>query len=143
MGAGVVRDLVSPQSGGGHVIVAADLSLDHVRKAVAEYDAARISPLALDVSDPGALAAALEGRDLCLNSVPTFAGHQMTIFNACREAGVAYADLGGMGVYTVRQKAEHENWPAAGCMAVLGLGADPGMSNVICRAADDRLETID
>ncbi len=143
MGAGIVRDLMSPLSGGGHEITAADVSLERVGAAIAEYDSERVSPLALDVSDPSALAEALKGHDLCLNAVPTFAGHQMTIFDACLAAGVAYADLGGMGIYTVRQKAEHESWRKAGTMAVLGLGADPGMSNVICRAAADRLETID
>ena len=104
MGAGIVRDLMSPLSGGGHEITAADVSLERVGAAIAEYDSERVSPLALDVSDPSALAEALKGHDLCLNAVPTFAGHQMTIFDACLAAGVAYADLGGMGICMTRQR---------------------------------------
>lgn len=143
MGAGVVRDLLSPQSDTLSHVVAADLSIERVREVTQDFDAGRVRPLALDVTDTRALAKALTNNDLCLNAVPTFAGHQMAIFDACRMAGCAYADLGGMGVYTVLQKAEHDTWRAAGAMAVLGLGADPGLSNVICRAVADRLERID
>ena len=143
MGAGIVRDLLSPQSDNGNHIIAADLSLERVREVIAEFDAGRVRALALDVTDSRALAKVLTGSDLCVNAVPTFAGHQMAIFDACLKAGCVYADLGGMGVYTVLQKAEHESWCAAGAMAVLGLGADPGMSNVICRAVAERLERID
>jgi saccharopine dehydrogenase-like NADP-dependent oxidoreductase len=48
-----------------------------------------------------------------------------------------------MGVYTVRQKAEHDKWKHAGITAVIGLGSDPGLSNIICRAVADRLDRID
>lgn len=143
MGAGIARDLLSPLSDHGNQLVVADLSRARVDEIIADYDSARVRALALDVTDPRALAKALRDSDLCINAVPTFAGHQMAIFDACLAAGCAYADLGGMGVYTVLQKAEHETWRAAGAMAVLGLGADPGMSNVICRAVADKLERID
>ena len=66
----------------------------------------------------------------------------MAIFEACLEAKRPYADYGGMGVYTVRQKAEHEKWKGAGASAVIGLGSDPGLSNIICRAVADRLDRI-
>jgi saccharopine dehydrogenase-like NADP-dependent oxidoreductase len=48
-----------------------------------------------------------------------------------------------MGVYTVRQKAEHESWKKAGVTAVIGLGSDPGLSNIICRAVADRLDRVE
>ena len=37
----------------------------------------------------------------------------------------------------------HERFRAAGVAAVIGTGSDPGMSNVICRAVADELDTID
>lgn len=81
---------------------------DRVDGVIAEFDAARVRALALDVTDPRALAKALRGSEFCINSVLTFAGHQMANFNACLEAGAAYADLGGMRVYKVLQKAQHK-----------------------------------
>ncbi len=81
--------------------------------------------------------------NVCINGVPTFAGFQMQIFEACLQAKRPYVDYGGMGVYTVRQKAEHDKWKQAGATAVIGLGSDPGLSNIICRAVADRLDRID
>jgi saccharopine dehydrogenase-like NADP-dependent oxidoreductase len=37
----------------------------------------------------------------------------------------------------------HEEFRDAGVTAVIGTGSDPGMSNVICRAVADELDTID
>jgi saccharopine dehydrogenase-like NADP-dependent oxidoreductase len=37
----------------------------------------------------------------------------------------------------------HDRFKAAGVVAVIGTGSDPGMSNVICRAVADRLDRID
>jgi saccharopine dehydrogenase-like NADP-dependent oxidoreductase len=67
----------------------------------------------------------------------------MVIFEAAFAAKVPYMDLGGLGTYTVKQIAEHERFKAAGVAAVTGVGADPGMSNVICRAVADELDEID
>ncbi|HSH93053.1 MAG TPA: saccharopine dehydrogenase C-terminal domain-containing protein, partial [Roseimicrobium sp.] len=64
-------------------------------------------------------------------------------FEAALAARVAYIDLGGLGTWTVRQLAEHARFAAAGVTAVIGAGADPGMSNVICRAVADELDEID
>lgn len=143
MASGTVRDLVASRSRNVDHVVVADTSLDRVHALLAELGDDRLSPLALDVSDRAALAAALAGRDLCINAVPTFAGHQMAVFEACFEARVAYVDFGGMGVFTVKQKAHHDRWREAGLTAVLGLGADPGISNVICRAVAERLDRIE
>jgi hypothetical protein len=38
---------------------------------------------------------------------------------------------------------EHTKWKAAGVTAVIGLGSNPGLSNIICRAMADRLDRID
>ena len=95
------------------------------------------------MADSGALADLLKGKDLCINAVPTMAGYQMDIFRACLEARVPYIDYGGLGVYTVKQKAEHEAWVDAGLSAVLSCGADPGMSNLICKAVAEQLDSIE
>jgi Saccharopine dehydrogenase NADP binding domain len=141
MGSGTVRDLLSPMSSDITRVIAADVSAP--RLAALALPDPRLERRVLDISDPNALRELIQQCDLCINGVPTFAGHQMAIFEACFAAGRTYVDYGGMGVYTVRQKAEHARWAQAGVTAVIGLGADPGTSNVICRAVADRLEHID
>ncbi len=144
MGQGIVRDLISDR---------AIVTIDEVRicdnhrprmEALrAELGDPRIVLVDLDVSDAGQIAAALSGADMCINSVPTLAGHQMRIFEAALDARVPYIDLGGLGTFTVKQLEWRERFRAAGVTAVIGVGADPGMSNVICRAVADRLDEID
>lgn len=143
MASGTIRDLVAPYSRNVDAILVADTSLRRAETLVWSVGDGRLRAAAVDVSDPVALRAALEGQDLCINAVPTFAGHQLAIFDACFEARVPYVDFGGMGVFTVKQKAHHLRWRDAGLTAVLGLGADPGISNVICKAVAERLDEID
>ena len=143
MGAGTARDLLSELSSGITKITAVDANGDRLaalKKSIADP---RLQTQVFDVNDRAALQSLLSECDLCINGVPTFAGFQITIFEACLEAKKPYADYGGMGVYTVKQKAQHETWKKAGVTAVIGLGSDPGLSNIICRAVADRLDRVD
>lgn len=144
MGAGIVRDLVSDRA----IIDITKIRLcDAAREKMEalkdELGDPRIELVDLDVADPATLSAAIIGANLCINCVPTLLGFQMTIFEAALAARVSYVDLGGLGTYTVKQLVEHERFKAAGVTAVIGVGADPGMSNVICRAVADELDEID
>jgi saccharopine dehydrogenase-like NADP-dependent oxidoreductase len=144
MGAGIVRDLISDRAIVPiEEIRIADVSRARIDSLIGELADPRLHAFDLDVTDPERLAAAVAGVDIVINAVPTLLGHQMAIFEACLAARVACTDLGGMGIYTVRQKAMHDRFRDAGVCAVIGTGADPGMSNVICRAAADELDTID
>ena len=143
MSAGTARDLLSKLSSGITKVVAADSNAERLASLKKSLADSRLETRVFDVNDRAALLALLADSDLCINGVPTFAGFQMTIFEACLEAKRPYVDYGGMGVYTVKQKAQHEKWNSAGVTAVIGLGADPGMSNIICRAVADRLDRID
>jgi len=143
MSAGTTRDLLSQMSSGITAITAADSNGDRLAELKKSLPDPRLRTRVFDVSDRNALLALLADCDLCINGVPTFAGFQMTIFDACLQAKRAYVDYGGMGVYTVQQKAQHEVWKNAGATAVIGLGSDPGLSNIICRAVADRLDRVD
>jgi saccharopine dehydrogenase-like NADP-dependent oxidoreductase len=143
MSAGTARDLLSKLSSGVTKIIAADANADRLDALKKSLGDPRLETRVFDVNDRAALDALLAQCDLCVNGVPTFAGFQMAIFEACLEAKRPYVDYGGMGVYTVRQKAQHDKWRNAGATAVIGLGSDPGLSNIICRAVADRLDRID
>ena len=108
MGSGTVRDLLSELSGGVTRLVIADTSRERMQQLHAALADPRTETVELDVTNAEQTMALLRGADLCINAVPTFAGFQMDIFGYCLAAGCPYVDYGGMGVYTVRQKAEHE-----------------------------------
>jgi saccharopine dehydrogenase-like NADP-dependent oxidoreductase len=143
MGSGTARDLVSLQSAGVERVVVADTTLERARQVCTSIGDDRLEPAAIDVTDTPSTRTLIGRADLCINAVPTFAGHQMAIFHACLDARRRYVDYGGLGIYTVRQKAEHEAWEKAGVTAVLGLGADPGVSNLTCKAVAEKLDTIE
>lgn len=144
MGAGIVRDLIS-----GRAIVSigtiriADASQEKIEALIGELSDSRLIAVPLDVTDKASLRKVIAGADVCINCIPTLLGFQMTIFEAALNARVPYLDLGGLGTYTVKQLEWHERFREAGVPAIIGAGADPGMSNVICRAAADRLDEID
>lgn len=144
MGAGIVRDLVSDRTIVDVTrIRVCDAAREKMEALKQELGDPRLELVDLNVTDPVALNAAIAGADICINCVPTLLGFQMTIFEAALSAKVPYIDLGGLGTFTVKQLAEHERFKAAGVTAVIGVGADPGMSNVICRAVADELDEID
>jgi saccharopine dehydrogenase-like NADP-dependent oxidoreductase len=143
MASGTVRDLVSPLHTRITEVVIADQSIERCQTLADEIGDPRLKPVPLDVRDRGRLMGLIQATDLCINAVPTLAGHQMAIFGACLEARRPYVDYGGLGVFTVEQKKQHEAWKAAGVAAVLGLGADPGISNMLCKAVAERLDRID
>ena len=139
MSAGTARDLLSNLSAGVERIVAADTNPERLAALKQSLPDSRLQTRVFDVNERATLQSLLADCDLCINGVPTFAGFQMAIFEACLEAKRPYVDYGGMGIYTVRQKAQHEKWINMGVTAVIGLGSDPGLSNIICRAVADRL----
>jgi lysine 6-dehydrogenase len=144
MGAGIVRDMISDRAIIDiSKIRICDTSRPRMEALVEDLGDARLELVDLDVTDPAKLANAISGADVCVNCVPTLAGHQMVIFEAAFTARVPYVDLGGLGTYTVKQIAEHERFKAAGMTAITGIGADPGLSNVICRAVADELDSIE
>lgn len=144
MSQGIIKDLLSDRS----IIDIAEIRVcdtarDRMEALQAQLGDPRITLHDLNVTDTAALQSVLQGADICINGVPTMAGHQMTIFEAALNARVDYVDLGGLGTYTVKQMAWHQRFAEAGVVAVLGVGSDPGLSNVICRAVADELDQVD
>jgi saccharopine dehydrogenase-like NADP-dependent oxidoreductase len=143
MASGTIRDLVSPLHDNIEAVAIADLSPERCQALAQEIGDPRLEAVGLDVRDRSRMTALFQASDLCINAVPTLLGHQMSIFEACLAARRPYVDYGGLGVLTVEQKKHHEAWKKAGVAAVLGLGADPGISNILCKAVADRLDRID
>ena len=82
--------------------------------------------------------AALEGKDLVINAA--LPRYNLAIMAAALEADVDYLDLAGGGEDQLRLS---PRWRNAGRTAVLGMGEDPGIGNVLARCAADALDTVD
>src|SRR5580765_2928599 len=132
----------------------ADRDGDRASRAVSGLeDPDRFSSLQLDASDPQAIvAAARETRaDVIVNAADPRLNPQ--IFSAAFEARCTYLDMAmtlsephperpyeepGIKLGD-RQFAEHERWQKAGLLALVGIGVEPGLSDVFARYAADHL----
>jgi saccharopine dehydrogenase-like NADP-dependent oxidoreductase len=91
----------------------------------------------VDASDPGSVAAAVEGASVCVNS----AAYRLNlpVMRGCLQASVHYVDLGGLFHVTREQLELDGEFRAAGLTAILGLGSAPGKTNLLAAAAARRL----
>ncbi|MGM0348743.1 saccharopine dehydrogenase family protein [Streptomyces sp. Adlamb9] len=137
-----------------HMIVA-DYDLARAEAAVAALDDpdGRFSPYGLDASDVEAVRSLLvaERCDLLLNATdPRFV---MPLFDAALAAGAHYLDM-AMSLSVPHARAPYEQcgvklgdeqfarageWADAGRLALVGMGVEPGLSDVFARYAADEL----
>ncbi len=119
-------------------IALADIDETLPRKLAAREDMNKARPMRLDASRREDVERAMEGLDLVVNAVvPRF---NEAIRGAALNAGLDYLDLAteSNDPYT-----NSKAWEDAGRVGVLGMGEDPGLSNLMARAAADRLDTIE
>lgn len=127
-------------------MVFADVDEDRARRAVAPHGDDRFAAAAVDASDASSVAqlAQAERADAILNAVdPRF---NPPIFQAAFDAGCTYLDM-AMTLSNAEtgeklgdaQFTQADRWEEAGRLALLGIGVEPGLSDVFARYARDEL----
>jgi saccharopine dehydrogenase-like NADP-dependent oxidoreductase len=139
-------------------VVMADLDEARARTAAERTGDARFRGTAIDASDGAAVAecARAQGATHVLNAAdPRFV---MPIFRGALDAGADYLDM-AMSLSTPHPHRPHEEpgvklgdeqfaaasaWEDAGRLALVGVGVEPGLSDVFARhAADELFSSID
>jgi saccharopine dehydrogenase (NAD+, L-lysine forming) len=151
VGAAVAR--IAGRRGFVESLVLADVDRPRAERAAAATGVDRVSAATLDASDPDAVVevARAARADAVLNATdPRFV---MPIFTGCLRAGVTYLDMAAslsrphperpyeqVGVKLAdEQFALAGDWERRGALALVGMGADPGLSDVFARYAADHL----
>ena len=135
VGAVVARHLAA--SSLVRTIVAADMDPERSKALARVVSPRKVRPLRLDLREEGALATAARGSSLIVNAAhPKF---NLPVMKAALETTADYLDLAGGGK---DQLALHGKWRRAGRSALLGMGEDPGLSNVFARHAADALDEV-
>jgi saccharopine dehydrogenase-like NADP-dependent oxidoreductase len=83
----------------------------------------------VDVSNPTNLKKALTGLDVVIHAVHH--EYNETVMAACLKTRTHYVDLGGLYHYTLKQLKWSGKFRKAGLSAVLGMGAAPGITNML------------
>jgi saccharopine dehydrogenase-like NADP-dependent oxidoreductase len=156
LGAGGVGGSVVPiaarRSFFEHIVVA-DYDRSRAERVVARAGDARFSAARIDASDAGAVAELCRAERIShvLNSVDP--RYVMPIFDGAFAAGADYLDM-AMSLSRPHPDRPHEltgvklgddqfsradDWETAGRLALVGIGVEPGLSDVFARYAADRL----
>ena len=129
-------------------VVIADKRGDRSRALKSLGKTATIQALEADVKDPYALRRVLADADVAVNA--TLPEHNVRVMDACFEVGCGYVDtagyslpVGGEKGGVLDQLARDTAWRDRGLTAIVSMGSDPGLSNIMARLASDRFTTID
>jgi saccharopine dehydrogenase (NAD+, L-lysine-forming) len=152
-GVGTAIAIAAGSSEGLDHIVLADLDEGRAQRAVAGLDEHRFSGVALDASDRGAVSelARAEQIDVIVNACDPRLNP--AVFGAAFDAGCHYIDMAMTlsephperpyempgRMLGEEQFAASDRWKERGLLALVGMGVEPGLSDVFARYAADHL----
>jgi saccharopine dehydrogenase-like NADP-dependent oxidoreductase len=142
MGRITVRDLVETCASTDEVVIA-DYDLEKAAALAASFQGGsspRVRAVRIDVTDHAAAARALAGAFVVVNAVQ----YQLNldVMEAALAAGAHYVDMGGLFHVTRKQLLLDGRFKAAGLTAILGMGAAPGIANLLARHGAEQLEQV-
>lgn len=122
-------------------ITIGDYNEERAREVAAALNSSKIAVKQIDVNDQERLCHLLRGADVALNAVEYV--FNLPVLKACIKERVHYADLGGLFHMTRKLMKLHDEVEAAGITAIVGMGGTPGITNVLARAAVDKLDRVE
>jgi len=142
MGRITVRDLMETCALGDEVLIA-DYDLAKAEALAASFAGGswpRVRAVRVDVRDTAGATRALAGALVVVNAVQY--QHNLAVMEAALAAGAHYVDMGGLFHVTRQQLELDARFKAAGRTAVLGMGAAPGITNLLARHGAERLDEV-
>src|SRR5439155_554462 len=119
-------------------IVIVDKRGDRSRALQSLGKTASLTALEADVTDGAALHRILAGVDVAVNA--TLPAHNLRVMEACFEAGCSYVDSAGYSPPVAGEKSGvleqlslDPRWRDRDISAIVSMGSDPGISNVMAR----------
>ena len=116
----------------------ADKDISRARDVAGKHGKTKVDVVKINASDPGELERLVKGKGIVVNS-----GHPMfnePLMRLSKELGIAYVDLASSNM--ADQLAQDEEFRKANTLGLVGMGEDPGLSNIYARYAADRLTTV-
>ncbi|TYB48847.1 saccharopine dehydrogenase family protein [Actinomadura chibensis] len=125
-------------------IIVADRDLDAARRLIRSLAGSPVTLRArkVDVTDEGELDALLDGADIVLNTVGPYYRFGPAVLRAAIRTHTHYLDICDDWEPTLSMLDLDGDARAAGVCAVVGMGASPGVSNLLAARAASRLDTV-
>lgn len=142
MGQVAARQLASDERIGE--LVLADRSVDDAVRVAATIDDAggSVATVECDLLDPTRTREVLDAADAVLNCAGPFFLLGIPTLEAAIDTTTTYVDICDDPEPTIEMLALDERAHAAGVAAVIGMGASPGLSNLLAARAAERLDTV-
>ena len=141
MGRIVVRDLLEHSEAGDEIVIA-DFDLDAAKQLAASLPrrAGRVRAKRVDVRDAPGAQRALAGTFVIINSVQ----YQLNleVMELALAVGAHCVDLGGLFHMTRKQLLLDEKFRDADLLGLVGMGAAPGITNLLARQGCESLEEV-
>lgn len=106
-----------------------------------DFSDPRVKFVKLDVNDKESLVRALKGSEVVVNAVQYY--HNVKIMKAALEAKTNYVDFGGLYHVTMEQLKLDQDFKNEGTLAIVGMGAQPGISNIMASYAVSKLDKVE
>ncbi len=119
-------------------VTIADYNEERAREVAATLGSSKIQVKQIDVNDSKRLSQLLQDSDVVLNAVEYI--YNLPVLEVCIQEKVHYADLGGLFHITRKLMDRSAAAEAAGITAIVGMGGTPGITNLLARAAVDKLQ---
>ena len=122
-------------------IVVADLNESSAQDFAAQLNN-KVSSMGLDVSDDVALRKAMANTDLVINTCGPFYRYGVPVLQAAIDTGCHYVDICDDWEPTVEMLKLDQQAKDADVCAIVGLGASPGISNMLALMAMQELDSV-
>ncbi len=119
-------------------ILIADLNKERISKVEKKLRSDKLTTATVDVSDVSETTRLLKGFDVVINAVQYY--FNLDVMRAALNAKVNYVDLGGLYHMTLKQLELDQLFRSEGLTAIIGMGAQPGITNTVAKHASASLD---
>jgi len=134
-----VRDLI--ETSNASEVIIGGRNPDKANNLAQKIKSKKISIEKVDAAKYDDLLRALKDVDVVINAVQYY--HNLNVMKACLETKTNYVDFGGLFHVTKKQLELDKDFKQAGLIAIAGMGAEPGITNVMARYAVDNMDFVD
>ena len=124
-------------------VVIGDFNMEKAQEMAAQLGN-KLSAVQMDAADRASIRNAIDGCDLVVNCIGPFYSTVENILETVIEAGIDYVDVCDDPDVTLEILKLHEKAKDADILALIGMGASPGVTNLLGKLiADDFLDGTD
>jgi len=140
MGQTAVRTILD--IGGIDQLIIADYDADRTNMFVESLNDKRVQARTIDVTNTGALEALMQESDVIMNTVGPYYRYVVPIVQAVIKTGRHYIDINDDYRPTQEILEMDDAARSAGSTILLGMGASPGITNILARHAANQLDEV-